>query len=184
MTAKNNGTIVQTSYRTGGAGSLLDYMEREGSPLRDRSGNRLTDRQREQFIDKSEGHNFQRDFIISPSNRHDLTDQEIDRATRKTMREYTRDKPTADYTYAIHRDTENPHAHVAVTGERRELYMDNDDLDQLKERAGRTYSRTQRSRDRDRDRDRDRSRFYEQERERENEREQEQEQEPAVGRGW
>lgn len=155
-------TIVQTTYRDGGATNLLDYMEREGSPLRDRTGRELSREQREKFVAKSERHNVQRDLIISPANGKELTDRDLDRGTRRTMREFTRDRRTATYAYAVHRDTEHPHVHVAVTGEKRDLYMDREDIAETREVAHEQYQTRSWNRERDlkqrldRERDRDR----------------------------
>lgn len=89
-------TIYETTYRDGqGAGDLLDYMEREDSPLRDRTGSRMTDGQREKFVEKSEKHQFERDIIISPENGEDMDRRDMGRATRQTMSEFVEDRPTS-----------------------------------------------------------------------------------------
>lgn len=141
-------TIVKTTYRSGGAGDLLDYIGREGHSLRDHTGERITESQRERFIEKSESHNFERDLIISPANGEDLSDREFHRGTRRTMNEFVKDRPTTSYVYAVHDDTEHKHAHVALTGEKRELYLDRDDLAETREIAherfqSRTWEREQ-----------------------------------------
>jgi len=40
------------------------------------------------------------------------------------MSEFCKDRNTATYCYAIHRDTDHPHAQVALTGTKRDLWMD------------------------------------------------------------
>lgn len=51
------------------------------------------------------------------------------------MNDFLEDRPTASYIYALHEDTDNPHAHVALTGERRDLYMNQEDIDQVRDHA-------------------------------------------------
>lgn len=157
-------TILHTDYDSGGASNLLNYLEREGSPLRDRTGRELTDEERERFVRKSERHNHQRQIVLSPANRHDLDDRDIDRATRKVMNEYAEDRPTADYVYTIHRDTEHPHAQVAVTGQRRDLFMDREDIKETRERAHEHFMA--RSHDHRHERGREREQQQEHERDR------------------
>lgn len=57
------------------------------------------------------------------------------------MEQFAKDRPTATYAYSVHRDTENPHVHVAMTGEKTDLYMDRGDVENVRERANeRIYS--------------------------------------------
>lgn len=145
-------TIYETSYRSGqGAGDLLDYIQREGSPLKDRTGQDMSAEQRERFEEKSEKHQFERDIIISPENGEDLSREDMGRATRQHMSEFTEDRPTVDYCYAVHDDTENQHVHVAATGEKDDLYMDSEDIMEQREHAHDRFQDRERSNERSND---------------------------------
>ena len=140
---------MQTTYRSGrgasalveymdretGADDLLNYMDREETPLRSAHGQPLSEGEREAFIQKSERHQFVRDVIVSPENGQDLSARELAQGVRSTMNDFLEDRPTASYVYALHQDTEHPHAHVALTGERRDLFMDREDIEHVREHA-------------------------------------------------
>lgn len=129
-------TFVQTDYRGTGAGDLLTYISREGDlPVRDRAGRELTDTRETRFLEKSERHQFNRHLIISPENGNDLTARELGRETRHTLEDFTEGRPSATYTYTVHQDTEHPHVHVAMTGEKTDLYMDTDDIERVRSHA-------------------------------------------------
>ena len=142
-------TFIQTTYRSGrgasalmeymdretGADDLLNYMDREETSLRSAHGQPLSNGEREAFIQKSERHQFVRDVIVSPENGQDLSARELAQGVRSTMNDFIEDRPTASYVYALHQDTEHPHAHVALTGERRDLFMDRDDIEHVREHA-------------------------------------------------
>lgn len=116
-------TYFDTDYQDTGAADLVNYIGREGETLvRDRSGRPMSDERKEQFVEKSERHQFERHMIISPENGDDLSNGELGRETRRTMEQFTKDRPTATYAYSVHRDTEHPHVHVAATGEKTDLY--------------------------------------------------------------
>ncbi|WP_254547195.1 relaxase/mobilization nuclease domain-containing protein [Halomarina pelagica] len=120
--------VLQTTYRDGrDASRLLAYIERD-TALRNRFGDAMSDRDVRAFIEKSRRHMFERDMILSPENGHQLSNEEFSLHTRQIMGEFLEDRPTVDYCYAVHRDTDHPHVHVALTGERRDLYMDREDI--------------------------------------------------------
>jgi hypothetical protein len=129
--------------------------------LRDRSGRELSDREIESFVDQSEHHELEREIILSPERGDDLPPGELEQRSRQAMRDFERDRPTCRWVYAVHRDTDHDHVHVAATGKRRDLYMDREDIQRFRERGTELFR----------------------EREREREQEQQQQKERADGRG-
>ncbi|WP_122088924.1 relaxase/mobilization nuclease domain-containing protein [Halalkalicoccus subterraneus] len=167
-------TYLDTDYRDTGAGDLVNYISREGdTPVHDRSGRPMSDERKGRFVEKSGRHQFERHMIISPENGTDLSNDELGKETRRTMERFTEDRPTATYAYSIHRDTEHPHAHVAMTGEKTDLYMDREDIENVREMANERmvererYKHRQNERER---REREQEKQLEEERERANER--------------
>jgi hypothetical protein len=167
--------------RQQGASQLLSYIacepdadrdheqepDRDRTRLYNRSGDEMSDREIQRFIDRSKQYEYERQAIISPEFGDELSNEELSLATRETMSELVGDQPTATYCYAIHRDTDHAHAQVALTGSKRDLWTDQDDLDRAKERA------IEQTREREirRERERHREREQERERQRENRRE-------------
>lgn len=150
--------------RDHGAGQLTSYIGRDDHQLRNRRGEKLDEQEREQFIDRSQEYQYERQIIISPENGDELSKQELSLGARRSMREFCRDRPSADYVYAVHDDTEHPHAQVAVTGQKSDLWTDQDDLDRLKERAREQFREKQRARTRERHKERQQHREQRQER--------------------
>lgn len=139
--------ILKTDFRRSGAGNLVQYMRRDNEKaveLRDKAGRALSQEEVEQFVDKSAAYGFQRHIILSPDPAADYSGRELDRHTRATMREWRADRPSANYLYAVHREVENPHAHVAATGKERDLRMDKADITQLRERAREVFRERER----------------------------------------
>lgn len=128
-------TFVDTNYREHGAGDLVQYIGRDGHTVRDRAGREISEERKQRFIEKSENYGFEREFIISPENGNDLNEREIGREARVTMEDFVQERPTADYVYAVHDDTETRHVHVAMTGNRSDLHMDRDDIENVREKA-------------------------------------------------
>lgn len=129
-------TYLDTNYRDSGADDLVNYIGREGdTPVLDRAGRPMSNKQKERFVEKSERHQFERHVIISPENGNDLSNDELGKETRRTMEQFTKDRPTVTYAYSVHRDTEHPHTHVAMTGEKTDLYMDRGDVENVRETA-------------------------------------------------
>lgn len=136
----NGQAVVKTSYRRAGAGDLMDYIEQDSrDDLRDHTGETLDADEREAFENVSERHEFTREFIISPENGDQLDDREMSRQTRATMSDTLDGRPNTSYVYGIHRDTDNPHVHVAATGPENSLYMDRDDLDDVREHSAERF---------------------------------------------
>lgn len=166
-------TIYKTDYKDGaGTRKLTNYMGHDGQPVRDRTGRDMSDDELERFNDRAEGRR-NRHIILSPDNRHDLTDAELDRATRRYMSDLIEDRPTADYVYSIHDDKPGERdIHVAMTAsDRTDLELYPDDIVQERERAHEHYQAIESGRGRSLDRE------QEQEQEQALEQEQEQEQE-------
>ena len=127
--------IMQTTYRDDrDASRLLKYIQRD-TPLRNRFGEEMSDQEIETFIERSKRHEFERDIILSPENGNDLSSEEFSLHTRQVMGEFLEGRPTATYCYALHRDTDHPHVHVALTGARRDLYMNREDIAEVRERT-------------------------------------------------
>ena len=148
-------TFVQTDYRDQGAGKLLAYIGREGdTPVYDRAGRPLSSAQKARFIAASDRHQFNRHLIISPENGSELSNDELGRETRRTLEEFTKGRPSATYAYTVHRDTEHPHAHIALTGEKTDLYMDRKAIERVREQANERMVERYRYRHRSHEQDR------------------------------
>ena len=119
-----------TNYQNSGAGALVNYIEKD-YPLRNSAGRELSDQEIHGFIEKSEEHQFERELQIAPNPYADVSQSQLERETRRYIGEFV-DEPhsTVQAAYAIHEDNGVLHAHVALTGERRDLYMDADDISQ------------------------------------------------------
>jgi hypothetical protein len=150
--------------RDHGAGQLTSYIGRDDHQLRNRRGEPLDEEEREQFIERSKQYQYERQIIISPERGDELSRQELSVGARRSMREFSRDRPSAEYVYAVHQDTEHPHAQIAVTGQKSDLWTDQDDLDRLKERAREQFREKQRTQTRQRHEQRQQEREQQRER--------------------
>ena len=146
--------ILKTDFRADGAGNLVDYIQRDRSQdavrnvdLRNPSGRELTDAEIDRFVETSRHHDFQRHMIVSPNPDGQYTPQEVNERTREFMNQELGQQPSTEYVYAVHRDTEFPHAHVAATGRKPELEMDRSEIDRLRERASSIYNEPERARE-------------------------------------
>lgn len=170
---------MDLSGRDTDAGKLTSYIGRDDHQIRDRRGQPMSNHEIEEFIDRSKDYNHEKQIVISPENGNELSDDELSLAARRNMSEFVEDRPTADYCYAIHRDTDQAHVQVAITGAKRDLYADKEERQQM-----RTNARTQfRERERQHGRAR-RERARKQEQQRRRERQQEHEQERDYGRSY
>lgn len=149
-------TQIDTSYGDGGAGDLVQYLDKDRG-LRNRRGEEMTREEREAFVEKSRKYEFRRLITISPGDGERLSDEEMNRRTRGTVSNFLEGRPSADYCFAIHRDTEHHHTQVALTGKRRDLYMDRDDIEQVRERAREQFPDLDREQERSREQRRERS---------------------------
>jgi len=164
------------SGRDHGAGKLMSYISRDAHELRDRYGNEMDERDKQRFIERSEEYSHEKQVILSPERGDELSDREMSLAVRKSMSEFIEDRPSADYCFAIHRDTEHPHAQVALTGTREDLYAEIEERRQTRDRAREHFREEERARERERKRERERERQQECEKERERDR--------GYGCGW
>lgn len=119
MTVKlYNDHIAETKYRRGSVANLLSYIGRDENVLKNRAGLEMDNQDIQHLIDRSEKHQFERHYIISPKNW--MTDRELEEATRDSINQYF-DGPTVDFAYSVHRDEKGPHAHVALVGSEDDL---------------------------------------------------------------
>lgn len=130
--------FFSTNYREHGARQLVTYLKKDRG-LENRFGESMAADEIETFIERSEAYGFEREVILSPENRHELSDAQFSLATRQLMSDVCTDRPTATYCFAIHRDTDHPHVHVALTGTKRDLRIDQQGCDQLREQAQEQY---------------------------------------------
>ncbi|GGN26497.1 relaxase/mobilization nuclease domain-containing protein [Halarchaeum nitratireducens] len=133
-------TVIDSDFERRDTGALMRYIEHEEENLRDRTGQEMDASEQQHLLDRSEEHGMSRHLIISPENAEQLDNEEIGRATRKTIRETIGSHEGVDWAYAVHRDGgDRPHAHVVATGRADQpgdpLWIDRDDLDQIRDRA-------------------------------------------------
>ena len=136
-----------TAQQSGGSGQLVEYIEHEQTEekekvraeLRGSVGRELTDDEIEEFIENSEHDNFSRQIVLSTAPDNDLSEQEMREKTERVMNNYIDGKPSTHYLYGVHEDTDQIHSHAAVRGDRRDLYMDADDLKDMKVEAEREF---------------------------------------------
>ena len=152
--------------RDHGAGKLMSYISRDANRLRDRYGDEMEERDKQEFIDRSEEFGHEKQVIFSPEHGEELSDREMSLAVRKSMSEFTKDRPSADYCFAIHRDTDHPHAQVALTGTREDLYTEIEERREARERAQEHFREKERERRRERQHEREREREQMQDRDR------------------
>lgn len=126
--------ITNTDFQYSGAQGLLNYISKDEHDLENRVGQSMTETEKEAFIAKSDYFDFERHFIISPED-NDLSDREIAEATRNSVNGYFADASTVDFCYAVHRDSDSLHAHVALTGEKDDLYMNQKHIKEFNERS-------------------------------------------------
>ena len=146
--------ILKTDFRASGAGALVDYIQRDRSQdavrnvaIQNPNGRELSSAALDEFAEKSRNHDFQRHMIVSPDPTGQYTPQEVDERTREFMNRELGQQPTTEYVYAVHRDTEFPHAHVAVTGREQDVEMNRAEIDRLRERASSIYNEPERARE-------------------------------------
>jgi hypothetical protein len=146
--------MLKTDYQEGGAGNLVDYIQRDREQdagatvdLRNPAGRELSDSEVNRFVDKSREFGFQRHLIVSPDPTGQYSPEEVRANTRDFMNSEFTQQPTTDCVYGVHRDTEFPHAHIAATGERAELEMGREDIRQMREQAATAFEEPARTRD-------------------------------------
>jgi hypothetical protein len=134
--------FVNTNYRTSGASALVNYIEQD-HPLRNSAGRELSDREVRGFIQKSDRHQFEREFQLSPDPEADVSQRDLERQTQRFIGEFLVDRPSARAVYAYHGSTDIPHAHVAMTGERRDLFVDREEITQIRQTLSQRLEQTQ-----------------------------------------
>lgn len=129
-------TITDTDFRHHGASRLMRYIARGDHSLKNRAGQQMDQADRDRFQAKSQHHQFERHIILSPGD--DQLDQDaLEHATRDTINQMF-DGETVDFAYSVHDGSESgdrQHAHVVLTGDVDDLYMDKGDCDRLREIA-------------------------------------------------
>ena len=133
--------FVHTNYRTSGASALVNYIEQD-HPLRNSAGRELSDGEVRGFIQKSERHEFEREFQISPDPEADVSQRDLERQTQRFVGEFLTDRHSVRAVYAYHGSTDIPHAHVAMTGERHDLFVDREDIDQIRQNLSQRLEHT------------------------------------------
>lgn len=129
--------IVKSDYQYGGAGALIKYIaynKGEKVEIRDHTGREVSQEELDEFVERSKEMGMERQIIIAPDPDAGIGTEDLDRSTRRLMSEWRSGRPSTEYMYAVH-DAEPAHVHVAVTGDRRDLYMDTEDLTELREKA-------------------------------------------------
>ncbi|KZX49730.1 relaxase/mobilization nuclease domain-containing protein [Haloarcula sp. K1] len=146
--------MLQTDYDKSGAGNLVDYIRRDRDQdagatvdLRNPAGRELSDSEVNRFVDKSREFGFQRHLIVSPDPTGEYSPEEVRDNTRDVMNQEFARQPTTDYVYAVHQNTDFPHAHVAATGKQSELEMGREDIRQMREQAATAFEEPARTRD-------------------------------------
>lgn len=150
-------TIYKTDYQDGtGTEKLTNYMSHDNQPVRDRTGREMSESELEQFNEKADGKR-NRHIIISPRDHDNLSEQELDRSTRRYMRDMTEERPTADYVYSVHDDKENGRdVHIAMTAnDKTDLEMYPNDIERERKRAHEHYRQQEREREQEQQNDRD-----------------------------
>lgn len=136
---------TSTSTRSSGAGDLVEYVERERAPeservvIHDLSGKELSQEEIDEFIEQSESDGFERHVFLSTDPENDVSVSEMHEKTQNVANRYVDDRPTASFVYGVHDDTDKLHSHVAFRGEKRDLWHDGDDLEELKIDAEREF---------------------------------------------
>ena len=134
--------FVNTNYRTSGASALVSYIEQD-HPLRNSAGRELSDREVRGFIEKSERHQFEREFQISPDPKAGVSQRDLERHTQRFIDDFLTDRPSVRAVYAYHGSTDIPHAHVAMTGKRHDLFVDREEITGIRQTLSQRLEQTQ-----------------------------------------
>ena len=153
---------LNTDYQRSGAGELVRYINRGAERgVRNAAGRRLADREIESFVGQSERHQFERGMTISPDPSANVSRADLQRATERHLRDFMADRRSVSAVYAVHepdRDVSVRHAHIALTGDENELYLNRTDLERQRTRlANELEPGVERDRSQAQDRTRERS---------------------------
>ena len=141
--------IVNSSYSRGDSGGMQRYMKSDDhkkTKVKNAQGREITRKERAEFTAKCKENDMWRHVSFSPDPRANMGDGEMNRGVRKTMSELKEDRPSLDYHYAVHntgrgsRDYEHEHAHVIMTGDREDVEMWEEDLEELRETATENFN--------------------------------------------
>lgn len=146
---------TSTSFETGGsAENLIRYIQRgtdidqaneeerdendldpgyDRTGIYDAAGMEVSEKGISRFVTESERDGARRSIVFStaPIN-DDISNDEMHRNTRQVMNRYLDESPSASYVYGIHHGTDRTHAHVAVRGDKRDLWQHDNELNELK----------------------------------------------------
>ncbi len=152
-----DGAIKDEELASNRADKHLDYMTRDDAKsdltsgvLYDAQGNKITVAETKEMMQDITG---ERRIVFAPDSRLKLNDGEFQQIISKTVNTFSDDfKKDFDHVFAIHRNTENPHAHLmlttkSVSGEGVKMYKD-----ELFEMKMRFYENTQELAEQKRDR--------------------------------
>lgn len=140
--------ITPTNYKRKGAAKLMSYMNKNNATLRNRVGQKMPPEEQQEFMHKSDYHEFTRGYVISPK-KNDLTDEEMQEAVRDSITDYF-DGESVDFCYAIHdpekvrEESDELHAHVAITGTEDDLRMDKDDIRGFNQQSEEVFQQVER----------------------------------------
>ena len=152
---------LNTDYQRSGAGELVRYINRGAERgVRNAAGRRLADREIESFVGQSECHQFERGMTISPDPSANVSRADLKRATERYLRDFMADRRSVSAVYTVHepdQDVSVRHAHVALTGDENELYLDRTDLERQRTRLAKELEPgVERDRSQEQDRTRER----------------------------
>jgi hypothetical protein len=132
--------ITDTSYDSGSPGKLMSYMSRDEGrdrELRDHRGQELGAEDRKQFRENAVENGMYRHYSMNPDPGLDWSEDDLDRGVRATMAEFRTDRQSVEYCYAVHEGEDRPHAHVVMTGDTSDIYMDTQDIETFENTAER-----------------------------------------------
>ena len=92
----------------------------------------------QRLVTVSDRHGMSRHLVLSPENANELSREQLQRVSKRVLRKTLGDRDGVEYAYTVHmHDGDRPHAHVVVTGRANQpgdpLWMDRDDLEQIRE---------------------------------------------------
>jgi len=137
-------TSAAAEGQGGSARELAEYAEpdqsqdsdqSQGTALKDSTGREMDEGQKDHFVYQAEQDGFRRSVVFSTDPENQISETELDEKTRSVMDDFTENRPSTDYVYGIHNDTDKIHSHVVVRGEKRDLWLSDDGLSELKVNA-------------------------------------------------
>jgi len=118
------------NYREHGARNLVEHLDKERG-LRTAPASEMSDEEIRGVHREVEEYEFEREVIISPQNGTDLSqDDQFSLYTRRVMSEFCKGPQYSDVLLCNpSRYRPSTHAQVALTGTKRDLWMDKEDCD-------------------------------------------------------